>query len=128
MYHTIGQRQGLGIGGLADRPEAPWYVAAKDLDRNVLRVVQGNDHPALFHSRLETGAPFWIAGSAPPLPLRCAAKVRYRQPDQTCEVLAGDGGLRVDFERPQRAITPGQSVVFYDGATCLGGAVIERTL
>jgi tRNA-specific 2-thiouridylase len=127
MYHTIGQRQGLGIGGLADHPEAPWYVAAKDLERNVLRVVQGNDHPALFHTRLDTGQPFWIAGEAPALPLRCTAKVRYRQPDQGCEVQRAAEGLSVTFDQPQRAITPGQSVVFYDGGTCLGGAVIERT-
>ena len=82
MYHTIGQRQGLGIGGLAERSEAPWYVIKKDLERNVLVVAQGNDHPALFTSSLTVQDIFWIAGKAPTLPLRCQAKVRYRQPDQ----------------------------------------------
>lgn len=128
MYYTIGQRQGMGIGGIARRREAPWYVVDKDLDNNVLRVAQGNDHPALFHSSLVTGRIFWVAGEAPQLPLQCHAKVRYRQPDQVCRVqqLSQDCH-RVDFDEPQRAITPGQSVVFYTGDRCLGGGVIEDT-
>ncbi len=126
MYHTIGQRQGLGIGGLAGHGDAPWYVAGKDLDSNTLLVVQGNDNPALFHRSLETAPPLWIAGVAPEFPLPCRAKVRYRQADQDCVVSAAPGGCRVDFRSRQRAVTPGQSVVFYDGDTCLGGAVIER--
>ncbi|MAL96752.1 MAG: tRNA 2-thiouridine(34) synthase MnmA [Haliea sp.] len=128
MYHTLGQRQGLGIGGLAGHDEAPWYVVGKDLEHNVLLVGQGNDHPALFSNALETGEFYWIAGEAPSLPLACSAKVRYRQPDQTCRVEAlDDGRCRVTFDSPQRAVTPGQSVVLYAGERCLGGAVIETT-
>jgi tRNA-specific 2-thiouridylase len=127
MYHTIGQRQGLGIGGLADHGDEPWYVVGKDLEHNVLRVAQGNDHPALFSSDLQVGDMFWISGEPPELPLRCTAKVRYRQADQACSVMAADGAYRVHFREPQRAVTPGQSVVFYDGERCLGGGVIERT-
>ena len=128
MYHTIGQRQGLGIGGLAQREEAPWYVVEKDLARNVLLVAQGNDHPALFKSSLYAAQIYWVAGVPPQLPLHCAAKVRYRQQDQSCTLShSTEQGYRVDFEIPQRAITPGQSVVFYQGECCLGGGVIERT-
>ncbi len=127
MYHTIGQRQGLGIGGLSNHGEAPWYVVEKDLQDNVLLVAQGNDHPALFKSCLFTGEILWIAGSEPRLPLACTAKVRYRQADQACTVRCIDGVYRVDFEKPQRAVTPGQSVVFYQGERCLGGGIIERT-
>ena len=128
MYHTIGQRQGLGIGGLADHAEGPWYVVDKDLAHNVLLVVQGNDHPALFRSSLYTGEIYWIAGEAPTLPLRCAAKVRYRQQDQACILHHSlQEGFRVDFDKLQRAVTPGQSVVFYQDDCCLGGGVIERT-
>ncbi|MEQ8515713.1 MAG: tRNA 2-thiouridine(34) synthase MnmA, partial [Chromatocurvus sp.] len=125
MYHTIGQRQGLGIGGRADAGEAPWYVAAKCLERNELIVVQGNDHPALFRQSLSTGRPLWIADSAPELPLACHAKIRYRQADQPCTVTPHGDALSVAFDSPQRAVTPGQSIVFYHGDECLGGAVIE---
>ncbi|TXS92891.1 tRNA 2-thiouridine(34) synthase MnmA [Parahaliea maris] len=126
MYHTIGQRQGLGIGGRADAADAPWYVVDKDLERNVLLVAQGNDHPALFKSTLYTGAIYWVAGSAPALPAQLTAKVRYRQADQACTLHRDGEGYRVEFDTPQRAITPGQSVVFYADDTCLGGGVIER--
>ena len=129
MYYTIGQRQGLGLGGMAGRAEAPWYVVDKDLERNVLLVAQGNNHPALYRSTLYTGGIYWVAGKPPPLPLRCAAKVRYRQADQVCTLHAlSQGHYRVDFDTPQRAITPGQAVVFYQGECCLGGGVIEGTL
>jgi tRNA-specific 2-thiouridylase len=128
MYHTIGQRQGLGIGGLAQHQEAPWYVVDKDLSCNVLLVAQGNEHPALFKSSLTVADIFWVADEPPALPLSCAAKVRYRQPDQNCTLTQiGDEGYRVDFDKPQRAITPGQSVVFYQNDRCLGGGVIEQT-
>ncbi|KGE03505.1 tRNA 2-thiouridine(34) synthase MnmA [Pseudohaliea rubra] len=126
MYHTIGQRQGLGIGGLAGRDEAPWYVVGKNLDTNELLVAQGNDHPALFKQSLWTGAPTWVSDETPSLPLRCAAKIRYRQQDQACTVHSEGEGLRVVFDAPQRAVTPGQSAVFYRDDRCLGGAIIER--
>ena len=128
MYHTIGQRQGLGIGGLANHSDAPWYVVDKDLERNVLLVAQGNEHPALFKSALYSREILWIAGYEPELPLSCCAKVRYRQADQACIVQRLGDGYEVVFEQPQRAVTPGQSVVFYQGERCLGGGVIERTI
>jgi tRNA-specific 2-thiouridylase len=127
MYHTIGQRQGLGIGGLANHSEAPWYVVGKDLDNNILLVAQGNEHPALFSTRLSASEIYWVAGAAPKLPLQCSAKVRYRQADQQCTVSASGSAFEVVFEQPQRAVTPGQSVVFYLGERCLGGGVIEST-
>ena len=127
MYHTIGQRQGLGIGGLANHSEAPWYVVGKDLDNNILLVAQGNEHPALFSTRLSASEIYWVAGAAPELPLQCSAKVRYRQADQQCTVSASGSAFEVVFEQPQRAVTPGQSVVFYLGERCLGGGVIEST-
>ncbi len=122
MYYTLGQRHGLGLGG----PGEAWYVADKDPARNLLYVVQGHDHPALLSRELVASDVHWIAGKPPALPLACRAKVRYRQSDQPCTVIPADGGrLRVRFEIPQWAVTPGQSVVFYDGEVCLGGAVIE---
>jgi tRNA-specific 2-thiouridylase len=129
MFYTIGQREGLGIGGRQGATGDPWYVAGKDTAHNILRVVQGVDHPALFSRRLCTGRLHWIAGSAPALPLECTARIRYRQPDRPCVVASGPahGGL-VEFTEPQRAVTPGQSVVFYDGETCLGGGVIEAAM
>ena len=126
MYHTIGQRQGLRIGGLANRPEAAWYVVDKRLPDNTLIVAQGNEHPALFRQTLTASETIWISGETPALPLRCHAKIRYRQADQPCTVESGEDGLTVTFDQPQRAITPGQSVVFYQGSVCLGGGVIEH--
>jgi len=128
MFHTLGQRQGLGIGGQKDRPEAPWYVAHKDLDRNVLIVVQGNEHPLLFSRGLVCGEISWVNEPPPSLPLDCHAKVRYRQPDQACRLQAENGRYVVTFAERQRAVTPGQSIVFYQGDICLGGAVIEEYL
>ena len=125
MYHTIGQRQGLRIGGLANRPEAPWYVVDKNVTDNVLVVAQGNEHPALFKTQLTAAVVIWISGEPPTLPLSCHAKIRYRQADQPCEVSASDSKVQVSFTTPQRAVTPGQSVVFYDGDICLGGGVLE---
>jgi len=125
MYHTIGQRQGLGIGGLANRPEAPWYVVDKKVTDNALVVAQGNEHPALFKTQLTAADMIWISGEPPSFPLNCHAKIRYRQADQACVVSACGAKIEVTFNTPQRAVTPGQSVVFYEDDICLGGGVIE---
>lgn len=124
MYYTLGQRSGLGIGGVDGRAEAPWFVVGKDMARNRLIVGQGHDHPALLSSTLVAGTLHWI-GTPPPAGKRCTAKVRYRQADQPCTLLeVGDERLVVNFDTPQRAVTPGQYVVVYDGDQCLGGGVI----
>ena len=125
MYHTMGQRQGLGIGGTKDGSEAPWYVAAKDLDRNVLIAVQGSDHPLLFHNTLTASQLNWINGEPAEQQFKCHAKTRYRQPDQACTVTLTETGCQVLFDEPQRAVTPGQSLVLYRGEHCLGGGIIE---
>ncbi len=125
MYHTIGQRQGLGIGGLKEAGESPWYVLHKDLERNVLVVGQGNDHPWLFSSALHASHIYWVNPFELDRPRRLTAKVRYRQSDQACTLERSADGYRAVFDVPQRAVTPGQSVVFYDGEICLGGGVIE---
>lgn len=125
MYHTIGQRQGLGIGGLKDAGDEPWYVLSKDLERNVLLVGQGNNHPRLFARALHVSDIYWVNPVELAAPLHIAAKVRYRQADQACSLEKTASGYRVEFDEPQRAVTPGQSVVFYDGEICLGGGVIE---
>lgn len=124
MYYTIGQRQGLGIGGVANKAEEPWYVLKKDLRHNELIVVQG-EHPALYQHRLIAKQVHWIKGSPPTFPLQCHAKIRYRQADQICTVQIIDAEhLQLEFVEPQRAITPGQSVVFYQEDICLGGGII----
>jgi len=128
MYYTLGQRQGLGIGGVKGYPEAPWFVAVKDLKNNRLVVVQGEDHPLLFTDGLICSAPDWVSGEPPANRFSCTGKVRYRQADQACQVeVLADGRCKVIFDQPQRAVTPGQSMVFYQGAVCLGGGVIEST-
>ncbi len=124
MYYTLGQRHGLGIGGAGEA----WYVARKDMATNTLYVVQGEQHPALFSGGLTAGDLQWVAGTAPALPRRCAAKSRYRQPDQDCVLSATVDGVAVHFDQPQRAITPGQAVVFYDGDECLGGGTIREAV
>ncbi len=128
MYYTLGQRQGLHIGGIHGRAELPWYVVAKDLDDNALIVAQG-EHELLFSNGLTATDASWI-GSAPDgleAGLRCKAKVRYRQPDQDCVVTAQPNGtLHVRFDTRQKAVAPGQFVVFYDQSLCLGGAVIDQ--
>jgi len=121
MYYTIGQRHGLGIGGAGEA----WYVVGKDVERNLLYVAQGEHHLALYASTLTTGAVHWI-DNPPALPADLVAKTRYRQPEQACRVHATKSGLRVDFRAPQRAITPGQSLVLYREDECVGGAVIEH--
>ena len=121
MYYTIGQRHGLGIGG----PGEPWYVVGKDLERNRLLVVQGHDHPALFKDFLKGASASWISGAAPMARQGYAAKTRYRQPDAACTLLRAEGDTcELNFSDPQRAVTPGQSVVLYDGEVCLGGSII----
>ncbi len=127
MFYTLGQRKGLGIGGGFGASGEPWYVVGKRHHDNVLVVAQGHDHPLLYSRRLWAVRTHWIAGEPPPLPLRCTAKARYRQADQPCTVVALEGDrCEVVFERPQRALTPGQSVVFYRQDECLGGAVIDQ--
>jgi tRNA-specific 2-thiouridylase len=125
MYHTIGQRQGLGIGGVKGGGDEPWYVIDKDLNRNVLLVAQGGQHPALFKQALQLTDIHWISAQMPTMPHQCTAKTRYRQADQQCEVHQTETGFDVHFTEQQRAITPGQSVVFYNDEVCLGGGIIE---
>jgi tRNA-specific 2-thiouridylase len=126
-FYTLGQRQGLGIGGVAEGGGAhlPWYVAHKDLARNTLHVVQGHDHAWLQSTWLEAQDLSWIAGQAP-TEGRVAAKTRYRQADAACALTLQEHGLRLDFDSPQWAVTAGQSAVLYDGDICLGGGVIAR--
>ena len=127
MYHTLGQRQGLGIGGVNGAEQAAWYVSAKDLGRNVLVVAQGNNHPSLFTNKLEFSQTYWVAGHAPSTPVALMAKTRYRQADQQCVLLKTETGFEVEFTTDQRAVTPGQSVVFYQNDICIGGGIIETT-
>ncbi len=125
-YYTIGQRQGLRIGGRAGGSGSPWYVYGKDLDGNRLRVAQGREHPALYCREVIAQDVHWIAGTPPRLPLRCRGKIRYRQPDQPCTVHPeAQDRIRVRFDAPQWAAAPGQSLVLYDQDTCLGGGNIE---
>jgi tRNA-uridine 2-sulfurtransferase len=124
-YYTLGQRQGLGVGGTRDGDGAPWFVAGKDPARNALIAVQGHDHPLLFRREVDAIEVHWIAGHPPRLPARFAAKTRYRMPDASCEVTAiAEGNVRAVFDAPQWAPTPGQYLVLYDGDVCLGGGVI----
>ncbi|MGZ5235360.1 MAG: tRNA 2-thiouridine(34) synthase MnmA [Caldimonas sp.] len=131
-FYTLGQRKGIGLGGLKEpaaprgaSDHAPWFVARKDIEANVLYVVQGHDHPWLLADRLSGDDASWVAGH-PPAPGRYAAKTRYRQADAACDLDRADaeGRLALRFDEPQWAVTPGQSAVLYDGAVCLGGAVI----
>lgn len=123
-FYTIGQRKGLGIGGAG----APWFVVGKDPRRNAVIVVQGEDHPALYHSALTAVESSWV-NDEPPFPLHCQAKIRYRAPSVACRVeQEAPDCLRVTFEQPQKAITPRQSIVFYQGSRCLGGAIIQGAI
>lgn len=128
MYHTIGQRQGLGIGGLQGASDEPWYVLRKDLTNNVLVVGQGNNHPWLFSDALTCSSIYWVNPIYTSEPLRLTAKVRYRQADQACTLEQTADGYLVRFDEPQRAVTPGQSLVLYSGDICLGGGVIETAI
>ena len=126
-YYTLGQRQGLAIGGTRGAADLPWFVAAKDHARNALIAVQGHDHPLLFRTVVDAQEMHWIAGAAPDAAVLAAlgAKTRYRMPDARCRVeLRGADGARAAFDDPQWAPTPGQYLVLYDGDACLGGGVI----
>jgi len=128
MYYTLGQRQGLGIGGRKGRDESPWYVAHKNLQSNTLTVVQGHDHPLLYSDGLRAIQSHWIGGS-PENGAHLAAKTRYRQKDQPCTIEIDEGGnFELLFDDAQRAVTPGQFAVIYDGEQCLGGGVIDTTM
>ncbi|MBV6415706.1 MAG: tRNA-specific 2-thiouridylase MnmA [Steroidobacteraceae bacterium] len=124
-FHTLGQRGGLEIGGLAGHAEGAWYVARKDTTRNALIVVQGHDHPLLLARSVTTGPMNWLVAE-PRAPFAASARLRYRQPDQAVRVTPlADGGTRLDFDVDQRAATPGQYAVLYQDTRCLGGGVIE---
>ncbi len=126
MYYTLGQRQGLGIGGVKNAPDEPWYVLDKDLDKNILVIGQGHDHPLMLHNTLEANQLDWCNNKPLTETVHCMSKTRYRQADQACILKPlAKGRCKVSFKLPQRAITPGQSVVFYDGDICLGGGIIE---
>ena len=124
MFYTLGQRKGLHIGGLSDTSDEAWYVVDKDTANNVLIVGQGHNHPRLMKKQLLCGDLHWVSGEAPKMPLSCTARTRYHQPDQSCTMTKDNGKIRVTFDELQRAITPGQSVVFYLNDECLGGGII----
>ncbi|MFA5960251.1 MAG: tRNA 2-thiouridine(34) synthase MnmA [Tatlockia sp.] len=129
MYYTLGQRQGLGIGGRQEANEEPWYVVDKDTSTNSLIVAQGNNHPMLYAQGLLCGTIHWLVEKEVELPLTCFAKTRYRQPEQACVISPETNKSHcVLFSTFQRAVTPGQYVVFYDKNRCLGGAVIEQII
>jgi tRNA-specific 2-thiouridylase len=127
-FHTLGQRQGLGIGGVRGYPDAPWYVLHKDLEDNVLYVGQQHDHPWLFSDHVVASELSWIAGQAPQPGQALEAQVRYRQPAQACRIISvANGEISVKFNEPQWAVTPGQSIVLYAGDECLGGGIIQSS-
>ncbi len=126
MYYTIGQRQGLGIGGRKDAAESPWFVVGKDMPNNHLLVTQGHQHELLMKHFLRASQLHWVAGQPPAQQFSCKAKIRYRQQEEICQVSIREGGVcEACFPDAQRAITPGQSIVFYQDETCLGGGIID---
>jgi tRNA-specific 2-thiouridylase len=127
MFYTLGQRHGLQIGGLKGFDEKPWYVVGKDIENNVLFVTQNNEHDWHFSRYVKANALHWVKNSPPKSSFPCKAKVRYRQKDQDCYVRITQDGALIEFAEPQRAVTPGQSIVFYDENLCLGGANIQGT-
>ncbi|KAB7771844.1 tRNA 2-thiouridine(34) synthase MnmA [Xanthomonas maliensis] len=128
FYFTLGQREGLNIGGVRGRAAAPWYVVGKDVANNVLYVDQAHDSALLQSTWLQSELAHWVAGAPPARQFDCTAQTRYRQADEPCTVMVqDDGSVQVRFRRPQRAVTPGQSLVLYEGEECLGGAVIAAT-
>jgi tRNA-specific 2-thiouridylase len=127
MYYTLGQRKGLGIGGVGTGE--PWFVVDKDLKKNILYVAQGENNPAAFVKGLEATDLHWVSDKEKPQSIKCTAKFRYRQKDQGVTVYIQENNTcRVIFDEPQKAITPGQAVVFYDGEVCLGGAIIDKAI
>ncbi|KMK52287.1 tRNA 2-thiouridylase [[Actinobacillus] muris] len=129
MYHTLGQRKGLGIGGVKGAAENAWYVVEKDVENNVLIVAQGQDNSALLSKGLIAAQLHWVDRQPIRQNLRCTVKTRYRQADIVCEIQPiDDDSIRVIFDEPQIAVTPGQSAVFYQGEVCLGGGVIEQAI
>lgn len=129
MFHTLGQRKGLHIGGQkgGNGLEDAWYVVDKDLERNVLIVAQGKDHPRLYSAGLMAGQLHWVNPQTMTFPLKCTVKTRYRQEDISCTIMQiTDNNINVIFDKPQAAVTPGQSAVFYSGDVCLGGGIIEQ--
>ena len=128
FYYTLGQREGLHIGGIKGRAASPWFVVGKDIQQNILFVDQGIDSEWLHSSHLQSETVHWVSGQAPASEFRCTAKTRYRQHDVDCTVsVHSDNTLSVLFDQPQRAVTPGQSLVMYQNDICLGGAVIAQT-
>lgn len=128
MYYTLGQRQGLGIGGGTGTTE-PWFVVKKDVQRNILYVAEGHDHPALYTTGLFAKDINWLDINLPTQPFSCTAKFRYRQQDQAVDIFpSSDGRFRVKFQQRQRAVTPGQSAVFYKDDICLGGGIIDAII
>ena len=133
-FYTLGQRSGLGIGGVKEKgaargagEHAPWFVARKEMDKNILRVVQGHDHPLLLSHALVADQVSWVAGHAPAEGRQYGSKTRYRQPDSPALISkATADGFRLDFPEAQWAVTPGQSAVLYDGDVCLGGGIIAQ--
>ncbi|GLS84668.1 tRNA 2-thiouridine(34) synthase MnmA [Paraferrimonas haliotis] len=129
MYHTLGQRKGLGIGGLKNSGEQPWYVVDKDMQRNVLIVAQGANHPRLMSSGMVVNQLHWLDRKTVTSPVKLTVKTRYRQRDVACTVTPIDNEtLSVTFDQPVAAVTPGQSAVFYDGEVCLGGGIIDSLI
>jgi tRNA-specific 2-thiouridylase len=125
-FYTYGQRQGLGIGGGKDSSGEPWFVASKDMAHNRLIVVQGHDHPLLLNPELDALDMHWISGTAADATRAYAAKTRYRQEEASCRIAqSGERGVHFTFDEAQWAVTPGQSVVIYDGDICLGGGIID---
>nr|WP_289099431.1 tRNA 2-thiouridine(34) synthase MnmA [uncultured Halomonas sp.] len=129
MYHTLGQRKGLLIGGMKEGSGEPWYVVDKDVERNVLIVGQGKNHPRLYSNGLNANQLHWVDRVGPQGTTRCTVKTRYRQEDLSCTLLVGEDGMaRVLFDEPQKAVTPGQSAVFYANEVCLGGGIIDSVI